>query len=363
MMSLKNFKKNTYRVATVGCGRMGASVRPSVEKWAPLHLRDTSHLSSIRALGIASKLAAADVSFKSLHAAEKEFSLDAIYSDYKEMLRSFSPEILTIATRTPLKSDILSMAIEQGIKAIHVEKPLCNSEVDRQLLSKLFSKEDVFISSGCLRRYALPFQEARDWFNNDGVAQDISFSMGRSPLAWTQFHAIDLALFFAGTRNVSYVQATLHDTIWEGQTVMNDPIVVSLTIGFEDGLVAHIGQGCGAKVSLSKANEQLDIFSDGHQIFHATQQDTESPYLRKNIKLINNGELSGTQSPIAMLVGTLQDDVLCKYELKKNMVDFLLTQQICFAALLSDRLNGKRVSLNEVTEDLVFLAKTGDLYA
>lgn len=358
-------KKNALRVATIGCGRMGASVRPNVERWAPKHMRDTTHLSAVRALEIADTLAAADLSQELLSAAKVNFALDACYRDYTLMLDEFEPELLTIATRTPLKAGILDAAITRGIRAIHVEKPLCNTESERRHLADLFATPDLFVSSGCLRRYAAPYLAARDWFASDadGTAQEISLSMGRGPVAWTQFHAVDLALFFAGSREVMYVQASLHDVKWDGGTVVNDPIVQSIVIGFCDGLVARIGQGVGASTCLSKPQGQYDIFADGHQVLRAVKPDLEGPYLRKAESIVDSGEFSGTQAPIAQIAGALQGDVECGREAQRNMSDFLRAQHVCFAALVSDAKGGQRVALDDVPESFGFLGKTGELFA
>lgn len=357
--------KNALRVATIGCGRMGASVRPQVDRWAPDHLRDTTHLSAVRALGIARKLAAADLSQELLETARHNFDLDDCYTDYARMLEDFDPELLTIATRTPLKAGILETAIGAGIRAIHVEKPLCNTETERRRLAELFATPGLFVSSGCLRRYAAPYLAARDWFASDtgGAAQDISLSLGRAPLAWTQFHAVDLALFFAGAREVAYVQASVHEAVWEGDTVVNDPVVQSIVIGFTDGLVARIGQGCGAFICLSKAQGQYDLFSDGHQMMQATKPEPDDPYLRKAPVPVESGPLSGTQAPIAQIAGALQGDAQCRTQTQINMTDFLRAQHVCFAALVSDAKDGRRVALDEVPENFAFLGKTGDLFA
>lgn len=365
MINPATLNKNSLRVATIGCGRMGASVRPEVERWAPAHLRDTTHLSAVRALGIAQSLAAADLSLELLDAAKENFALDACYTDYNQMLTDFAPELLTIATRTPLKAGILDEAIGQGIRAIHVEKPLCNTEAERRHLADLFATPDLFVSSGCLRRYAAPYLAARDWFAGDsnGAAQDISLSLGRAPLAWTQFHAVDLALFFAGAREVTYVQASLHDVVWDGDIVVNDPVVQSIVIGFDDGLVARIGQGCGAFSCLSKAQGQYDLFSDGHQVLHAAKPASENPYLRKTESAVDNGVFSGTQAPIAQIAAALQGDTDCRVETHRNMVDFLRAQHVCFAALVSDAQGGRRTALNDVPDNFGFLGKTGDLFA
>lgn len=356
---------HSLRVATIGCGRMGASVRPEVERWAPDHLRDTTHLSAIRALGIARELAAADVALPLLEQAASHFALDATFTDTSVLLRDFAPDLLTIATRTPLKARLLSEAVARGVRAIHLEKPLCNTEAERRHLDQLFRHDGLLVTSGCLRRYAAPYAAARDWFatDDDGGAQEIAISMGKTPLAWTQFHAVDLALFLAGPRKVAKVQATLHGAIWQGSTVVNDPLVGGLTLLFEDGLVARIGQGIGAMVCLSKARSQYEIVSDGHQAFRAQRPDPQDPYLRKTAVPVDPGPFSGTQAPLALLTAAHLGHSPSQSAVRIAMQDLVLAQQICFAALISDAEGGRRISPDAIPDDLVFLAKTGDAYA
>lgn len=357
--------KHELRVAVIGCGRMGASVRPDVEKWAPEHLRNTTHLQAVRSLGIAKATAAVDVSESLLLQAQTNFALDNTYADYRDMLTEFQPDLVTIATRTPLKYELLTAVIEAGVRAVHVEKPLCNSERERRALAELFAKDGVFVSSGCLRRYAAPYLAARDWFasTREGEALEVAISMGRSPLAWTLFHAVDLALFLAGSRQVAYVQASLGEVVRTGDIIHSDPIVHSLTIGFEDGLTAHIGQGTGASSRLSKTRGQLEVMSDGHQMFLASYQQEGDPYLRKIEQSVTPTQLSGTEAPIALLARALSGETAAQSELHVSMDDFLRAQKICFAALLSDADEGRRTPLDAVPLETVFWGKSGDNYA
>ena len=49
------------------------------------------------------------------------------YADYRQLLDALRPELVTVATRTPERADIIAAAVAAGARALHLEKPLCNS--------------------------------------------------------------------------------------------------------------------------------------------------------------------------------------------------------------------------------------------
>jgi len=356
-------------IATIGCGRMGAALRPDVDRLAPAHMRIVSHLGAIRALDLPiARLTAADVSEELRATAQAQHDLDAVYADHNTLLAAETPDILTVATRTPPKPEIVQMALTQGIRNLHVEKPLCLSETERRALAAAFAPEDVLITSGCLRRYLAPYHTARDWLWDDqhGTALDIQINMGPTPLAWTQFHALDLALFLAAGRSVGAVQANLSPLELEdgpdgAPVIVNDPVVRAIVLEFQDGLIARIGQGAGTAVTLtlSKTQGQYELFSDGHQTFEAARPTPENVYLRRREIAVPAEGLSGSGAPIGLLAAAHCGHAPSRDQIRRNMADFVEAQRLTFAVLLSALKDGRRTDPTEVPEGMVFLAKTG----
>lgn len=360
-------------IATIGCGRMGAALRPDVDRIAPAHMRVVSHLGAIRALDLPiARLTAADVSEELRTTAQAQHNLDAVYADHTALLAAETPDILTVATRTPPKPEIVQAALAQGIRSLHVEKPLCLSEAERRALAEAFAPEDVLVTSGCLRRYLAPYHAARDWLSDDqhGAPLDIQINMGPTPLAWTQFHALDLALFLAAGRQVALVQANLGpleatETPGGAPVIENDPSVRMMLLEFEDGLVARIGQGVGTAVTLtvSKTQGQYELFSDGHQAFEAMRPTPDNVYLQRREIPVPEGGLGGSAAPIGLLASAHCGHGPAQAEIRRNMDDFLEAQRLSFAALLSALDGGRRVDPSEVPEGMVFQAKTGTISA
>jgi scyllo-inositol 2-dehydrogenase (NAD+) len=355
------------RVATIGCGRMGAQTSPNMRSFAPSHLRILSHLEAVRSLGMASALAASDISVEALAQAKEKFELDFVTTDYHDLIDKFRPDILTVATRTPEKASIIAAAAQGRVRALHIEKPLCNSAAELLEIERLANEHGLLITSGCLRRYLSPFQGAERLFERHGLGQigHVNIGMGKASLMWTQFHAIDLVLHYAGGRKLGWVQGNLGPLAWtNGNTVVqNDPLLISATLAFEGDFSGTIGQTAGNTTTLSSALGQLEIFADGRAIFLAKRMDPEDPYLSKEPIKLDSGELSGTQAPLWLLAKALGGDKRSVDLVAAASADFLTAQSVALALIESHRQNGRRVEMSNFASQLTILGMTDGRYA
>lgn len=364
-MSLWTDKK--LRIATVGCGRMGARTSPGMREHAPAHLRVLSHLEAARSLGMASALAASDIVPEALEQARATFDLDYVTADYRELLTQFRPDILTVATRTPDKAAIIAAAAAAGIRALHVEKPLCTSAAELAEIERLVADHDLLMTSGCLRRYLAPFRGAADIFARFdlGDISHVAVGMGAATLMWTQFHAIDLILHYAANRRLDWVQANLGTVAWtsDGRVVQNDPLVISATLAFEDGFNGTIGQTVGNVTTLSSSLGQLELFADGRSAFLSRRAGAADPYLTKAPIEIEAGELSGTQAPLWYLARALSGDSAALHLVHKASADFQTAQRVVLALVESHRQGGRRIEMAGFASDLTILGMTDGRFA
>src|SRR6185312_15282004 len=66
------------------------------------------------------------------------YNVKASYTDYKDLINEAKPDIISIATRTDVKAEIISYALEHGVKGFYVEKPLSRSVKEcRGVLNKI----------------------------------------------------------------------------------------------------------------------------------------------------------------------------------------------------------------------------------
>ena len=90
------------------------------------------------------------------------------------------------------------------MRALHVEKPLCNSMAEWQALVERLTREDAFVTYGALRRHLPVFRAALAHAQSGalGELREVRVQLGAGSLFWTQTHAIDLLLFAAGGRRL-----------------------------------------------------------------------------------------------------------------------------------------------------------------
>lgn len=218
---------------------MGVLSRPAGSfppGWLPI-----SHAESIREAGF-DLVALCDVNQDRLSKAASTYGVPG-YSDFREMLTTMRPDLVTVATRTPQKREIVEAC--KDVPFVYVEKPLANSLRDcRRMLTRP-------LGYGVNRRYHAVYRQARQMMND---AREIVLEFGRSALLWTHPHSMDLALLFLGT-DVIDVQARL--------TSDDDPIVEHAYIRFASGRSAVITTGAGCNVRLYADDRTLEIHADG----------------------------------------------------------------------------------------------------
>jgi predicted dehydrogenase len=230
------------RAVVIGCGRMGVLPRPAGSfppGWLPL-----SHAESVREAGF-DLVALCDVSPDRLAKATQTYGVPG-YADFRKMLAEVRPDLVTIATRTPEKRQIVEAC--KDVPFLYIEKPLANTLADcRHMLTRS-------LAYGVNRRYHATYRQAREMMSD---VREVVFEFGRAALLWTHPHCMDLALFFLGTQ-VEDVQAVLDMPDADG-----DPIVEYARIRFAGGRAAVITRGDGCNVRLHGQDRTLDIHADG----------------------------------------------------------------------------------------------------
>ncbi|MCZ8501941.1 Gfo/Idh/MocA family oxidoreductase [Vibrio lentus] len=115
------------KCAVIGCGRMGAQKSERLEGIVPSGWLPISHAESIEQTDIMSLVALSDNDENRLTEVSSDYDVDEKYLDYEKLLKDVQLDIVTVATRTPMKFDIIKSSILKGVRGIYVEKPLSNS--------------------------------------------------------------------------------------------------------------------------------------------------------------------------------------------------------------------------------------------
>lgn len=254
-------------VAVIGCGRMGAFTRPELRarigaQWLPLN-----HAEGVLATEGLRLVACCDIDETAALRAAERYGMPAAFTNLQEMLKSVRPDIVTIATRTPTRTDIIEAVCAAGVKGIYAEKPLSQNVASARHCAAVMDACGVAFSYGTQRRYMPIFRQARDIVASGELGDIVKIEVhhGRGALLWSHPHAVDILSFFASDRPIDLVQADL--TIPEGSVRPNlidaDPIVNRATMTFREGPTGVITSNTGMSVVISATGGILAVRDDG----------------------------------------------------------------------------------------------------
>lgn len=347
---------------------MGAFTAEVIRRHAPACWFPLSHAEAIRQHVRLDLRALCDLDAGALARAATAHSGTATYSDAHRLFDEVRPRLVGIATRTVGRAQLMADAVDRGVRALHVEKPLCNSAQELAALCALMERADVFVTYGAIRRFFPIYRLAKQLADSGryGALREIRVSMGSGTLFWTHPHSIDLILFAAGSRSVVGVQARLAEIVTAGDAVHieSDPKVVSATVYFGDGVAGHITQALGSDLVLSCTDAEIVVRADGGQLtIHTVRNGGIYPTSEPFDGDMPAVGLGGTLAPVAQLVDCLDGDAQAIDQNAGIKRDILKGHGIAFA-MLQSHLEGSRVVLPDAIDPAMFVyARTGGRHA
>lgn len=231
-----------YRAALIGCSRMGAFIDNEVTKNRSLRL-PYSHAAGYEACERTDLVAGADLRHDVLEqfGARYNVSSDHWYTDYRDLIATEQPDILSIATQPEQRCEIILHAIEQGVRALYVEKPLCASVAEAEVIRDAVKANNVAFNMGTNRRYHNGYAAMRAKIDSGefgDLRSVISFSTG--PFFNTSSHFFDLLIYLNGDVPPRWVQGYVFNfaELVVGSEVLEDPAGTGI-IGFENGVFGY----------------------------------------------------------------------------------------------------------------------------
>jgi len=356
------------KVAIVGCGRMGAFTSQSVLETAPQCWFPLSHADAAAAHPDLKIVAMVDTDVENLRKASEKFSILSKYSSIDRMLACHTLDLVCLATRTIGRAELISRVYHHGIKAIHVEKPLCNTTQEYHMLSKIIMDNGFYITWGAIRRYMPAYRQAVALSKSGqyGKLLEIRVNFGSSSLFWTHAHAFDLIAFGAGDRAIKSVQAKFKDTEFQDMsklTINNDPTLQYCIVEFEDDVSGIISQSIGADFILSCEKAEISVLNDGAELVIRHYKDGPYP-ITDALQIEKSNEMScGTLAPLVNLTGCLNGNKESIEINRRIKHDILRAQWMMFAAAISESQSNRKIHANEQLPDLRIMAKTNDIFA
>lgn len=264
--------------AIVGYGRMGSgygrdyNLLPKI--WNPYSLREAINLSPGMKLR-----AVCDLNPDAMLDLPTDIER---FTSYKLMIESLKPEFVAVTTRTQDRAEIAMLALENGTKMMHLEKPLCSSKIEIRNLKNLFSKHEAEFTYGTIRRYLAPYKFVKKLVKSGefGNITKIVVNYGKEGLFWTHPHSIDLILYFVGEYKEMRIIEISGDrpeieVVGEEITVITDPILNSAKIVFDELILAEITSEPTSTISIFCGKTEFHIVEDGRLVLQVEENGSE----------------------------------------------------------------------------------------
>ncbi len=145
-------RRNTpapYRVAIIGCGRVGVLYEAE-----PLRRKPASHAGVAQANPKTELVALVDTNAKALLRAGKIFPKVGRYRSVRECLQKERPDIVVIATPPSVRLVPIQECLRAGVRAIVCEKPLAETARDARAIARMVSKDKGVFVVNYQRRFS-----------------------------------------------------------------------------------------------------------------------------------------------------------------------------------------------------------------
>lgn len=327
---------------------MGCFTRDGLRKYLPHGWLPLSHGEAIDSLPQYELMGLCDADVAQLQKASEKYSIYNLSSDYRRILGKGGFDVVSVATRTDVRVKVMLCAIENGVKGLHVEKPLSQNIKDAVGLCEIISKKNIKITYGTYRRYlpAYSFAKAAVCAGEIGEIVEVNAEMGKSHLMWSHPHSIDMLIYYSNCTEVEYLQANclFKNINGKPRLINEDPIVENATIKFTNGITGMISCGEGMNIRIFGTKGTITVVGDGAEVRIEKIGRKNPYYLSKTLIKKPSGPFSATQNAFI----ALYDAIMNEKPLPISLNEIIANQKILMAIPYSSLRNGSRVVLADV---------------
>jgi predicted dehydrogenase len=242
------------------------------------------------------------------------------YENYRDLLATERPDLVTIATPDFLHRDPFIAAVDAGAKGIFAEKPLATSLIDATAMVEAARAAGVVTNVDFFRRW-MPFHVAVRAFIREGrlgrLSQVIVELGGERAMLWRNHpHAIDMLAYFADS-DPAWVSGELepgyetYGTEYRGdggRTTDLEP-AANYYVAFRNGVRGYVTgmkdtmpgimitlRGTGGRITLNDQGAEVTVIE---QIGHGAQSDWTNP---RTERVVPAWTVSGMEAAIRDLI-------------------------------------------------------------
>jgi len=189
-------------------------------------------------------VSAADINRENLEAWQQEFGVRSGYLDYRELLETVRPDIVSVCTYVSLHAQILVDCAQAGVRGVFCEKPFLAAPADIARVRDAVAESGMKISVAHIRRHLPVFKRARELVQGGAIGQLLlcSASLPDWDLSEWGAHWLDIFRFFNGDDDAIWVmgQARVRDRRGWGHAMEEHAVAY---FGFANGCRAILDGG------------------------------------------------------------------------------------------------------------------------
>lgn len=230
-----------YKAVIVGAGRMAGTIDDEMSDYRYFTC-PYSHAAGYALVPEVELVAVADLQADKVAALQARYGIPRGYTDYREMIQTERPDIVSITTPAATHAEATIFAAEHGVRGIYCEKPLACSLAEADAMVAAVETHGVKFNMGTLRRWCDGTEAAKRLLATGelGAVQTvISYSVGG--LLHSASHFIDLLLYFADDSPAEWVQGTvLHEGFDPAAPRADEDLSAVAHIHFANGVWGHL---------------------------------------------------------------------------------------------------------------------------
>ncbi len=337
-----------YRVGIIGCGRVAwlLDTDPLIPN------KPVTHMGAYRSVARTEVVSASDVRTDRLHAFSREFGVNAVYLDYREMLAREQLDIVSICAYAPDRCRMVVDAVTAGVKGIWCEKAFATSLGEAEAMERLCDEEGVALIVGHTRRFSPDYRHAKALLHSKAIGEPVSVVCHFSgSMVHTGTHAYDILRFFFG--DARWVEAILQepagpaqDPVGKGKEGVRHDVGGCALIVFKNGLHASVhGESKDYFIfefDIMGSKGRMRIGNWLFELYVAEESERESGL--KELKAKETGNFDAS-SPTVSAALHLLDCMEGRSENMSGPRDGLAALEIALAMQQSHILGGTRVHL------------------
>ncbi len=198
-----------YKAVIIGAGRMAGTIDDEVVNY-PACIRPYSHAAGYATVPEVELAAFADPDEAKARALQARYGVPRTYNDYREMIATERPDIVSVTTPATLHAEIVIFAAEHGVPAIYCEKALACSLAEADAMVAAVERHGVKFNTGTLRRWHPGYEQVRGMIADGTLGalnSVITYSVGS--VLHSASHFFDVMLYWAGDPEIEWIQGTV----------------------------------------------------------------------------------------------------------------------------------------------------------